>query len=382
MDHSQPLGSRSNTPPVRVLVVGQTPPPFHGQAIMIQMLVEGPLPDVEIHHVRMQFSESLGEIGKVRIGKIWHLFELIARIVWCRIRFRPTILYYPPAGPNFVPLVRDAVLLFFTRWLFPTTVFHFQAAGCSELISQLKNPWKWWIRRALGAPDVAIELSEYGPPDGATLGAKRIVYIPNASKDEAHKFPRDRQVDAIQPSRILYLGTVTEEKGVSVLLDACRILLEAQTPFRLDIVGGFGSEMYRQQLEQDIASKRLQEHVTMHGQKVGQEKWNMFAQADIFCFPSYYRCESFGCVLVEAMTFSLPVVSTRWRGIPTIVSHGKNGFLAPTQDANAVAEFLTQLVNSPELRRMMGTEGRRRFEQEFTQEIFLERMRSLFLSLA
>ncbi|XZE45493.1 glycosyltransferase [Pirellulaceae bacterium SH467] len=381
MDHSQPLERRLNTPPVRVLVVGQTPPPYHGQAIMIQMLVEGPVPDVQLHHVRMQFSESLGEIGKVKFAKITHLFWVIAKILWTRIRYQATVLYYPPAGPNRVPLVRDAVILLTTRWLFSKTVFHFHSAGCSELIPQLRNPLRWLVLRALNAPDVAIELSEYGPRDGAFLNAKTVACVSNGIQDEASQFPREPEHDGNEPPRILYLGTVSEEKGVSILLAACSILKETKARFYLDIVGGFGSEAYKQRLESEILNLQLEDFVHLHGQKVGPDKWKMFSIADIFCFPSHYECEAFPCVLLEALSFRLPIVATRWRGIPSIVSHGENGLLVPTQDVQAVASCLKELMDAPELRHKMGIEGRRRFEQEFTHVKFLERMRGLFLSL-
>ncbi len=371
-----------NQPITKVLVVGQTPPPCHGQAIMIQMLVKGPLPDVQLHHVRMQFSESIGEIGKVSLGKILHLVSVILQIFWHRIRFRPTILYYPPSGPNRVPLIRDAIILLAVRWMFRTTVFHFQASGCSELIPHLRFPLKWLIQKALRAPDVAIELSEFAPSDGSFLGAKRIVRVPNAAADEFAKYADQRRSDENAPPRLLYLGTVCEGKGVTVLVEACTILRESNIPFHLDIVGSLESEGYRDLLEKEIARRGLNEQITFHGQKVGPDKWKMFAQADVFCFPSHYHSEAFPCVLLEAMSFQLPIVSTYWRGIPSIVSSGENGFLAPTHNPQAIADHLQSLLRCGNCRKKMGAEGRRRFEQQFTQSKFLERMRDVLLSLA
>ena len=46
--------------------------------------------------------------------------------------------------------------------------------------------------------------------------------------------------------------------------------------------------------------------VSFIGRKVDQEKWEYFNQADIFCFPSLYDCETFGNMVVEAMMFQLP----------------------------------------------------------------------------
>jgi hypothetical protein len=59
--------------PLQVLVVGQTPPPLHGQAIMIERLVEARLAGVKLVHVRMNFSHVLSEVGRFRAHKLAHL---------------------------------------------------------------------------------------------------------------------------------------------------------------------------------------------------------------------------------------------------------------------------------------------------------------------
>ncbi len=85
----------------------------------------------------------------------------------------------------------------------------------------------------------------------------------------------------------------------------------------------------------------------------GDAKVELFRSVDIFCFPSHYASESFGVVLIEAMSFSLPIVATRWRGIPEVT--GEEGtFLVEVRDAAALAARLGELLHSPELRAEMG----------------------------
>ena len=56
--------------PLRILVVGQTPPPFGGQALMIQLLLDGAYEDIELVHVRMSFSKELKSTGKFKFVKL------------------------------------------------------------------------------------------------------------------------------------------------------------------------------------------------------------------------------------------------------------------------------------------------------------------------
>ena len=136
----------------KVLVVGQTPPPFHGQAFMIERLVKSELANVQLIHVRMNFSSHVNEVGRFRISKVLHMFGLIARIIYHRFADGVRVLYFPPAGSNRVPMYRDIVTLICTRWLFDKTVFHFHAAGISEMYDRLPFWQRWLFRAHISAP--------------------------------------------------------------------------------------------------------------------------------------------------------------------------------------------------------------------------------------
>ena len=55
----------------------------------------------------MAFSEDMESVGKFAPRKLWVLFTTILRIWWARFRYRTPVLYYPPSGPNKVPVLRD-----------------------------------------------------------------------------------------------------------------------------------------------------------------------------------------------------------------------------------------------------------------------------------
>src|SRR5215831_9253090 len=138
-----------------ILVVGQTPPPLHGQAIMIQSFLEGSYVDFCLTHVRMGFSRSIDEVGSFSLRKVRMLFAVLVEMV--RARWQGAdVLYYPPAGPKRNAILRDMVLLGATRWMFRKTVFHFHAAGLYEFYPRLR----WWekplFRLAYQRPDLAI----------------------------------------------------------------------------------------------------------------------------------------------------------------------------------------------------------------------------------
>lgn len=371
-----------NKTKLRVLVVGQTPPPYHGQGIMIQMLVDGQYQEMDLRHIRMNFSQSLDEIGKVRFGKLLHLLAIILRVYWTRVTFQPQVLYYPPAGPNKAPLIRDAAILIATRWLFRRTVFHFQASGCSEFIPKLSNFWRRIVLAGLRQPDLAIELSDRTVSDGRYLGARKIVKIPNASPDQTTRIPSKASDSPDRsPVRILYLGTMCEGKGSLILIQACKHLEDSGLDFEVHLVGGFQPLAFEQEAQNLIASLGLSHRIHLLGQLTGDAKWEQFAQADLFCFPSHYSSEGFPVVLVEAMSYSLPIVSTQWRGIPDIVDNNQTGFLVPPRNPTALADCLKCLIQNSEMRRNFGNNARTKYLEEYTPEKHRQKMEDAMLSI-
>ena len=143
---------------------------------------------MQLYHVRMAFSDSVADVGKFRLGKLLHLASVIWRIVYRRLVHGAKVLYYPPAGPNRVPLFRDIAILLCTKWMFRHIVLHFHAGGVSELYPRLSRPLQWLFRKALFQADTAIRVSRGSPQDAQALKARREYIVPNGIDDEFARF--------------------------------------------------------------------------------------------------------------------------------------------------------------------------------------------------
>jgi hypothetical protein len=202
---------------ISIIAVAQTPPPFHGQAVMNQYLLEGEYSEIQFHHVRMAFSSDIQEVGSFKWKKIFHLVAVFFGIVAARFRTGSQILYYPPASPNRVPFLRDCVLLIGTRWLFKKTIFHFHANGLSELYERLPSLLQKTFWLAYGKPALSIAISNYGKRDGEFLRSQEIVFIPNGIPEPKILAVANCSAPKAVPE-IFFCGMVSEEKSVGILL--------------------------------------------------------------------------------------------------------------------------------------------------------------------
>ena len=366
---------------IKVLVVGQTPPPFGGQAIMIQKLLAAPYQKIVLYHTLLAFSKDMDSIGKFQIAKILHLFKVVLTIIYQRFRYGVDILYYPPAGPDRMPMYRDLFILLCTRWLFKKTIFHFHAAGISELYPTLSPLLRILFRAAYFKPDAAIQLSALNPPDGQCLAARAHYIVPNGIEDVYAQY-KDTVKPAQQPVTILFTGVLCESKGVLVALEAAHYLREKDIKFHFAFMGKFISDEFKSEVTHQMTTWQLESQVTFLGVLTGDDKWQAYAKADMLCFPTHFESETFGLVILEAMQFSLPVVATQWRGIPSVVHAGESGYLVPIKASRAVADKLELLIQDPERCKLMGQKGRKIYLENYTIDKFYQNLESVFEAVA
>ncbi len=380
-DNDQPEGKTLGLiEKIKILVVGQTPPPYHGQAIMIGELLKGDFKKIELYHVRLRFSKETREIGRFHVRKIFHLIAVVFKILYYKIRHNPEILYYPPAGPHLPAVMRDLFILSITRRFFKKTIFHFHASGVSSIYDTLPRILRRAFRTSFYSPDGAIRLSEYNHEDGKHLQAKKEFIIPNGIADQAKSFHPVRDSSPI--CRLLYVGRLIESKGIKTLLEACSTLVTKRVSFTLSMVGLFESREFEKEIMNEVKSLGLGSHIEFCGLLRDERKFHQYAKTDIFCYPTFFESESFGLVLLEAMQFSLPVVASKWQGVRSVVREGESGFLFPAKDSPALAEKLRLLIEEPGLRTRMGRQAREIYLREYTLDRFKTEMENAFLSLA
>jgi glycosyltransferase involved in cell wall biosynthesis len=273
-------------------------------------------------------------------------------------------------------MVRDLVLLLAVRWQFSGLVLHFHAAGMTSAYRRLPWPVRGLFRLAYGRPELVIAVAPAGVDEGRVLDARRTVMVPNGVEELGP--PTEPRLHT--PARLLFLGLITPTKGVEVLVEALGLLVARGIDATVVLAGEI-AEGYRSELEQRIARTGLGARVQQVGVVVGDAKRALFADSDVFCFPSFFESESFGMVVAEAMSAGVPVVTTAWRGIPFVVDEGRAGILVPPHDALALADALVRVLSDDDLRAGLVARGRERYERMFTTEAHLAAMGQALSSL-
>ncbi|HTS16516.1 MAG TPA: glycosyltransferase family 4 protein [Verrucomicrobiae bacterium] len=144
--------------------------------------------------------------------------------------------------------------------------------------------------------------------------------------------------------RLLYVGSLEPRKGLDILLQALKLVIQTRPNTILSVVGGGDQSPYRQLAEQ----LRVSHAVEFLGYRAAAEIARLHLQSQLFVLPS--ANENSPNTLAEAMVSGLPVLATSVGGIPSMVEHGQTGWLVPPHDPPALASAILQLLQDRNLR--------------------------------
>jgi len=223
-------------------------------------------------------------------------------------------------------------------------IFGFQ----SFFFKQVK---KWVIKRVQGVVVVSNALKrEIGK---VPLAENKYIEIIPMGVDSELFNPRRYSASLkkslkIQGAFLLFVGRLTEKKGVSYLLDAIKIIKDQGYDITLVIIGA-GEE--RESLISKADSLKLSETVKFIGAVPNEELPKYYATADIFVGPSVSvssgDSEGFGVTFVEASMSGCFLIGTLTGGITDIIDNGKTGRLAQPNDCADLADKILWALENP-----------------------------------
>lgn len=167
---------------------------------------------------------------------------------------------------------------------------------------------------------------------------------------------------------VLAVGSLIPRKAYDVLLRALALARQRGHELSTVIVGGGPEEGTLSTLARDL---KVSDIVTLAGEVNHDKIGSFYAGASFFAHPA--REEAQGLVLLEAMSFGLPVVASRVNGIPEVVRDGETGLLVPPDDPEALAAALITLAENPLLRNALGARARALVETEHSWATFTQK---------
>jgi glycosyltransferase involved in cell wall biosynthesis len=177
---------------------------------------------------------------------------------------------------------------------------------------------------------------------------------------------------------ILGVGQLIERKGWDYTVRCLPAIIARFPQARLLFIGSSrtADPAFRQRLEGLAMELGVIDHMQIRHDNPPEFIRDAYRSATILTHPSFV--ESFGLVLLEAMTAGVPVVAHNGTGIPCIIEDGVTGYVVDVRDTQAYTLALLALLGDPALRHRMGEEGRRQAVTRFNQAEVAKQLFTVF----
>ncbi|KAB0680436.1 glycosyltransferase family 4 protein [Aureimonas leprariae] len=228
-------------------------------------------------------------------------------------------------------------------------------------------------RRMFRRADRVVALGER---DRAMLTA--LLGVEASRIDVAHNCVPDPGRPAVrsgEPPLIVFLGRLSERKGVPELLLALGDPAMTRLPWRAVLAGDGPVEEYRR----EAAALGLSQRVEMPSWLDADRTRELCARADILVLPSH--AEGMAMAVIEGLAHGLAVVTTRVGAHEEVITNGETGLFVPVGDAPALAATLAELVSDPETRRLLSANARAHYLSRFSMATYSRSLERIYASV-
>ena len=158
---------------------------------------------------------------------------------------------------------------------------------------------------------------------------------------------------------MLFLGRLTEEKGIDLLIESFLLVNQSMPDWRLDI---YGEGNLKRNLVKMIAERNADNFIALHTSEPDVE--SLFMESSILAMPS--RREPFGMVIIESYSFGVPVVAFDIPYGPAALIDSDTGVLVEPYDCQAFADAMLTLMENPGKRKALGQSAFERVKSYYT----------------
>ena len=176
--------------------------------------------------------------------------------------------------------------------------------------------------------------------------------------------------------QFVYLGRLVFYKNIEVIIHAVKFTVKQFPDVKL-VIAGDGP--HKQSLQNLVKDLNIQNNVTFTGYITPEQKKKLLAESNALLFPS--MMEGFGLVILESWQQNRPVIASDIPPMSDIIQHEKTGLIVEPNDEKKWAEKIIQLIKNPSISDEMGKEGNKVLHEKYNQEIFYQKLISMYQSV-
>ena len=363
---------------------------FSGQAMMFQLLVDK-LHSSNYNYKIINISEidSNRTSGTFTYTRLLQYLKLFINFFLYSITTFKSVVYITISQSQ-IGFFRDYVFIKLSQ-IFNHKIICHQFGGNFKNFYESQSPFiKKLIKSTYLNVDSIIVEGEYSKYNFEFLknDYNNIFVIPNGLPEKVTINYENKVYNITDKFIVLYLSNMIYSKGYMDVLNAINILVNRyKLNVECNFVGKFiaskddpnGKNINDLELEfkESIIKMGLSENVKLFNSMYGDKKMNIFLMSHVFVLPSYYINEGQPVSVLEATAYGLVPILTNYRLMPQMLNM-QSGFLVEKNDSQKIAEIISNLIKNPIEYSLYSKNTISHFNNNFSSEIYLNKILKLF----
>lgn len=324
---------------------------------------------VKIINIALGFKKNL--VAKFTIKKVILFFVIISSFLKNIIFYKNIYIITSMSTFGFL---RDFSFFSLSYIFKKRIILHLHGGGFRENFFNKQNTFiKLLIKLMYSNSDKIFLLSKKFEKDFDNIIKKNnIEIIPNTIPLN-FEYPKEIFFKNYDKPKILFVSNLIKSKGYKELILACIELKKKNLDFECIIIGdfiGFNEDIKKSKEEiiSLISAYKLNKQIKIYEEATNELKIKSFLNSNIFILPSFYKGEGLPLCLIEAISYSYPLISTNHAAITDILVDGYNGYLIDNNEPLTIVKAIDKVMKNKEKIKLMEKNSYELFQDKYTPE--------------
>ena len=349
----------------KLCIVLPFPPPNYGPSMYSSYMVKAlsNIEEIECLKINAELNTSSDNIGKYSISKLFKFLTIIFKVYKKSKNSNLILNLHLSLGGSF----KTFILVLLNSYKIKSLTLILHEGGLNE---SLKKGFivRYLIKYSVNKSNVIFALDEDQKNTWSGIYKNANFEIIPAYRDEQLSLPK-------KVNRVVFLANLIPEKGIFDTLEIWKNIPEIdKSGHELLIMGTTMSDKTKNHLISKVKKIKNTELLINPNRDFALE---LLSASKIFIYPSTYFLEQQPSVMIEALSFHIPVVAYKWRGINNLIKDNFNGLLSEPRDINKISQNLIRLMNDSELYERLSINSFKEFEKFYSKSSYIKNFENI-----
>jgi len=339
---------------------------IHGQSLVNKSITKSKKikKNFITHFIDIATSSSITDIESFRFIKIFKFVGILLKVIKGLIFFKPDKIYISLSvlGWGFI---KDSILVIIFKLLGFKLIFHIHRKGVNKIIKK-SFIFKIYYKFIFSNVEV-IHLSKN------LFNDIKDIIDPNEKNFVVNNGINDKSLKNFKKDKIfnfIFIANLFKSKGIYILLRAILLLNKKKIykKYKINIIGSFTRDFKKKDLDNFLYQNRKSNNVNFLGSKYNKKKFEYLSKSQVMVYPTKDDC--FPLCVLEAMSCSLPIISTYQGAIPEMIKINYNGILVKKLKASLLANAMKIYIINSQILKKHSRNSQKYFKQKYTINSF------------